>query len=255
MRLDQYMVLNNLATGRDRAKEMILSGKVTVNGKECRKPSTEIKDECVSAEGDMFVGRGAKKIEKAFGFFNLDVSGKICIDAGAGTGGFTEYMLLSGAAKVYAADVGHGQLAEKLKNDGRVVNLEGTDIRKLSTDEKCSFFTCDVSFISLKQVLEPLYSLTDGVAKGVCLIKPQFEAGRAFIGKKGVVKDKKVHENVIYSILEFSRGVGFYPAGLTYSPVTGQNGNIEFLLLLEKEENHFAADIKKTVNEAWEALL
>lgn len=255
MRLDQYMVLNNLATGRDRAKEMILSGKVNVNGRECRKPSTDITDETVTAEGDGFVGRGAKKLERAVEFFKIDVSGKICIDAGASTGGFTEYMLLSGAEKVYAVDVGHGQLAEKLRNDGHVVNLEGTDIRNLSLDEKCSFFACDVSFISLKQVLASLYRLTDRAAEGVCLIKPQFEAGRAFVGKKGVVKDKKVHENVIEGILEFSHSIGFFPAGITYSPVTGQNGNIEFLLFLKKEEVHFGGNIGKIVNEAWEVLL
>ena len=131
MRLDQYLVKNGLSTGRVRAKEMILSGRVTVDGRVCKKPSTDIDGGTVAAEGDGFVGRGAKKLEKAFDVFSLDVSGKICIDSGASTGGFTEYMILSGAKKVYAVDVGHGQLAEKLRNDGRVVNLEGTDIREL----------------------------------------------------------------------------------------------------------------------------
>lgn len=255
MRLDQYLVKNGLATGRDRAKEMILSGRVTVDGRVCKKPSTDIDGGIVAAEGDGFVGRGAKKLEKAFDVFSLDVSGKICIDSGASTGGFTEYMLLSGAKKVYAVDVGHGQLAEKLRNDGRVVNLEGTDIRELSLSEKCSFFACDVSFISLKQVLGALYDLTDEAAGGVCLIKPQFEAGRAFLNKKGVVKDKKVQRSVVADICAHALKTGFYPAGLTFSPVKGQNGNIEFLLYLKKEKTDFTVDSEKTVNEAWEVLL
>ena len=255
MRLDQYLVKNGLATGRDRAKEMILSGRVTVDGRVCKKPSTDIDGGTVAAEGDGFVGRGAKKLEKAFDVFSLDVSGKICIDSGASTGGFTEYMLLSGAKKVYAVDVGHGQLAEKLRNDGRVVNLEGTDIRELSLGEKCSFFACDVSFISLKQVLGALYGLTDEAAGGVCLIKPQFEAGRAFLNKKGVVKDKKVQRSVVADICAHALKTGFYPAGLTFSPVKGQNGNIEFLLYLKKEKTDFLFDSEKTVNEAWEVLL
>lgn len=255
MRLDQYLVKNGLATGRDRAKEMILSGRVTVDGRVCKKPSTDIDGGTVAAEGDGFVGRGAKKLEKAFDVFSLDVSGKICIDSGASTGGFTEYMILSGAKKVYAVDVGHGQLAEKLRNDGRVVNLEGTDIRELSLGEKCSFFACDVSFISLKQVLGALYNLTDEAAGGVCLIKPQFEAGRAFLNKKGVVKDKKVQRSVVADICAHALKTGFYPAGLTFSPVKGQNGNIEFLLYLKKEKTDFLFDAEKTVNEAWEVLL
>lgn len=255
MRLDQYLVKNGLATGRDRAKEMILSGRVTVDGRVCKKPSTDIDGGTVAAEGDGFVGRGAKKLEKAFDVFSLDISGKICIDSGASTGGFTEYMILSGAKKVYAVDVGHGQLAEKLRNDGRVVNLEGTDIRELSLGEKCSFFACDVSFISLKQVLGALYNLTDEAAGGVCLIKPQFEAGRAFLNKKGVVKDKKVQRSVVADICAHALKTGFYPAGLTFSPVKGQNGNIEFLLYLKKEKTDFLFDAEKTVNEAWEVLL
>ena len=255
MRLDQYLVKNGLATGRDRAKEIILSGRVTVDGRVCKKPSTDIDGGTVAAEGDGFVGRGAKKLEKAFDVFSLDVSGKICIDSGASTGGFTEYMLLSGAKKVYAVDVGHGQLAEKLRNDGRVVNLEGTDIRELSLGEKCSFFACDVSFISLKQVLGALYGLTDEAAGGVCLIKPQFEAGRAFLNKKGVVKDKKVQRSVVADICAHALKTGFYPAGLTFSPVKGQNGNIEFLLYLKKEKTDFLFDSEKTVNEAWEVLV
>ena len=255
MRLDQYLVKNGLATGRDRAKEMILSGRVTVDGRVCKKPSTDIDGGTVAAEGDGFVGRGAKKLEKAFDVFSLDISGKICIDSGASTGGFTEYMILSGAKKVYAVDVGHGQLADKLRNDGRVVNLEGTDIRELSLGEKCSFFACDVSFISLKQVLGALYDLTDEAAGGVCLIKPQFEAGRAFLNKKGVVKDKKVQRSVVADICAHALKTGFYPAGLTFSPVKGQNGNIEFLLYLKKEKTDFLFDAEKTVNEAWEVLL
>ena len=255
MRLDVYLVKNSLATGRDRAKEMILSGKVKVSGIVCLKPSfdTDGKEVEVLAE-ESYVGRGAYKLKKAAEEFSLEISGKVCLDAGASTGGFTEYMLHCGAKKVYAVDVGHGQLAEKLRCDGRVVNLEGTDIRILTLDEKCSFFACDVSFISLKQVLFPLYKLTDSSAQGVCLIKPQFEVGRAFIGKKGVVKDKNAQKEAVESVMEYAGSAGFYISGLTFSPVTGQNGNIEFLMYLSKDDRKFIPDAKTIVNNAWEAF-
>lgn len=256
MRLDVYLVKNYLATGRDRAKEMILSGKVKVSGEVCLKPSLETDGKTVEVLSDeCYVGRGAYKIKKAAEEFSLKISEKTCLDAGASTGGFTEYMLNCGAKKVYAVDVGHGQLAEKLRCDERVVNMEGTDIRSLHLDEKCSFFACDVSFISLKQVLFPLYSLTDSFAEGVCLIKPQFEVGRAAVGKKGVVKDKKAQIQAADSVMEYARSVGFYISGLTFSPVTGQNGNIEFLMYLTKDGRRLVPDTEAVVNKAWEALL
>lgn len=256
MRLDAYLVKNSLVSGRDRAKELILSGKVKLNGKTITKPSTEVGDKSVAVEADEgFVGRGAYKLKKAIEYFGINPSGRLCIDCGASTGGFTDVMLRGGAKKVYAVDVGHGQLAPALIADSRVVNAEGTDIRNLKVDEDCSFFACDVSFISLRQVLPALYEKTDETAEGVCLVKPQFEAGRAAVGKKGVVKDKKVHRAVLENILAFATELKLYPAGLTYSPVTGQNGNIEFLLFLKKEKTDVIINAEKTVNEAWEALL
>lgn len=256
MRLDAYLVKNSLVSGRDRAKELILSGKVKLNGKTITKPSTDVAEESVSVEKDEgFVGRGAYKLKKAIEYFGINPAGRVCIDCGASTGGFTDVMLRGGAKKVYAVDVGHGQLAPALIADSRVVNAEGTDIRNLKVDEDCSFFACDVSFISLRQVLPALYEKTDETAEGVCLVKPQFEAGRAAVGKKGVVKDKKVHRAVLENILAFATELKLYPAGLTYSPVTGQNGNIEFLLFLKKEKTDVIINAEKTVNEAWEALL
>lgn len=256
MRLDAYLVKNSLVSGRDRAKELILSGKVKLNGKTITKPSTDVAEESVSVEKDEgFVGRGAYKLKKAIEYFGINPSGRVCIDCGASTGGFTDVMLRGGAKKVYAVDVGHGQLAPALIADSRVVNAEGTDIRNLKVDEDCSFFACDVSFISLRQVLPALYEKTDETAEGVCLVKPQFEAGRAAVGKKGVVKDKKVHRAVLENILAFATELKLYPAGLTYSPVTGQNGNIEFLLFLKKEKTDVIINAEKMVNEAWEALL
>ncbi len=257
MRLDAYMVKNGLASGRDRAKELIALGFVTVDGRVITKPSIDVEEDTavsVAAEDD-FVGRGAKKIKKAFECFDISVEGETCLDAGASTGGFTDYMLRRGAARVYAVDVGHSQLAPALLADERVINLERTDIRSLRLDEKCTFFTCDVSFISLKQVLPSLYRLTDEGAEGVCLIKPQFEAGRGFVGKKGIVKDRSVHLRVIEETVEFARKTGFFPSGLTFSPVTGQGGNIEFLLYLKKKRASEAINAEDTVNNAWEVLL
>lgn len=255
MRLDVYLVKNDLASGRDRAKEMILSGKVKVSGEVCLKPSFDTDGKEIEVlEKESYVGRGAYKIKKAAEEFSLEILSKTCLDAGASTGGFTEYMLHCGAKKVYAVDVGHGQLAEKLRCDERVINLEGTDIRSLELGEQCSFFACDVSFISLKQVLFPLYKLTDSSAQGVCLIKPQFEAGRALVGKKGVVKDKKAQKDAVESVMEYARSVGFYISGLTFSPVTGQNGNIEFLMYLTKDDRNFIPDSKSVVYKAWEAF-
>lgn len=252
MRLDLYMVENSLARSREQAKELILAGKVMLDGKVCEKPSTSVFNQTVTAsEEESFVGRGAKKLLKAFSVFHLDVKEKICIDAGASTGGFTEIMLKNGASKVYAVDVGQDQLAESLKADERVINLEKTDIRNLELSEKADFFTADVSFISLTQVLYHLFSLSGEGAFGVCLVKPQFEAGRGFVGKKGVVKDKKAHIRVLSDITEYAKGIGFSVKGLTPSPITGQNGNIEYLLYLSKSGEDCDFSAEKTVADAF----
>lgn len=256
MRLDLYMVKNSMVGGRDRAKELISEGKVKVSGKVIKKPSFNVENETVSLmETEIFVGRGALKLKKAMDVFGISAKDKICLDAGASTGGFTEIMLLDGAKKVYAVDVGEGQLSEKLKNDERVENLEKTDIRNLILSDKAEFFTADVSFISLTQILKALFDLTCENASGVCLIKPQFEAGKAFVGKKGVVKDKKVHENVIYDIVKFSEAIGFSVSGLTHSPVKGKNGNIEYLLHLEKSGKSAFTEVEEAVKKGWEELL
>ena len=256
MRLDLYMVQNSLARSRESAKELISEGKVKVSGKVVDKPSFSVENEEVTVINEEdFVGRGGKKLQKAFNHFNLDVMGKICIDAGASTGGFTQQMLKNGAAKVFAVDVGTDQLAESLRRDERVINLEKTDIRELELSEKAHFFTADVSFISLTQILYHLERLSTDDASGVCLVKPQFEAGREFVGKKGVVKDKKAHVKVLSDIMEFAKNIGFSVKGLTPSPITGQNGNIEYLLYIGKGNETFEINAEKVVNDAFGGIL
>ena len=256
MRLDAYMVQNSLATGRDSAKELISSEMVLVNKKVVTKPSFDITetDEVTLLLSETFVGRGAKKLKKALEVFMIDLGGKIAIDAGASTGGFTEVMLKNGAKKVYAVDVGKDQLAKSLREDERVINLEKTDIRTLRIEDEAEFFTADVSFISLTQILYPLYNLTSENATGVCLIKPQFEAGRKGIGKKGIVKDKKVHEEVLRKIISYSMSIGFSVSGLTHSPVTGGSGNIEYLIYLKKNGENTDFNTKEVILKAWEEL-
>ncbi len=250
------MVKNALAQSRERAKEMIESGKVSVNGKAIIKPAFDVTDaEVKVTEAESYVGRGAKKLKKAFSVFGIELNEKTAIDAGASTGGFTEELLKNGALKVYAVDVGSGQLAESLRKDDRVVNLEKTDIRNLELSEKVDFFTADVSFISLTQILYHLKRLSKDGAEGVCLIKPQFEAGREYVGKKGVVKDKKVHMRVLSDIIEFAVSLGFSLKGLTHSPIAGQNGNIEYLMYIGSSGESLQPDCEETVKLAWEELL
>ncbi len=238
-RLDSELVARGLARSRERAKEMIRSGSVTVNGKTARKPSDEVSetDEIFSGENEQFVGRGAFKLEKAVNEFCIDLAGKVCLDIGASTGGFTDYMLQNGAAKVYAVDVGHGQLAEALVNDPRVVNMEGTDIREVTAGDiggRADFISVDVSFISLEKILPKVFELLEDGACAAVLIKPQFEAGRSNIGKRGIVKDRKVHIQVLSEIDSFARSIGFVTEKYTYSPVRGGSGNIEYLVKLRK---------------------
>lgn len=187
-----------------------------------------------------YVSRGGLKLAKAMQVFGLNLDGLICMDIGASTGGFTDCMLQNGAEKVYAVDVGYGQLAWGLRNDPRVVNLERTNARYLTEEqipEKAGFASVDVSFISLMLVLPAVGRLLEDEGRLVCLIKPQFEAGREKVGKKGVVRDKAVHQEVIEKILDFSLHNGFSPLGLTFSPVKGPEGNIEYLLYLQKAED------------------
>lgn len=238
-RLDTEMVARGIARSRERAKEMIKSGCITVNGKAINKASCEVETDDIieSSEKEIYVGRGALKIEKATEFFGLDFSGKTCLDIGASTGGFTDFMLKSGAEKVFAVDVGHGQLAQSLREDSRVINMENTDIRKVTTEMlSCNidFISADVSFISLKIILPEISRLLESDADAVVLIKPQFEAGRKFIGKHGIVRDKKVHVRVLSEIDSAIYGNGLTALDYTFSPVKGGSGNIEYLAHLRK---------------------
>lgn len=259
-RLDSEMVARGIARSRERAKEMIKSGAVTVNGATARKPSDEVgaDDWIESAEKEVYVGRGALKLEKAAEAFGLDFTGRVCIDIGASTGGFTEYMLLHGAVRVYAVDVGHGQLAESLRRDSRVVNMENTDIRTLTPEDTggCADLICaDVSFISLTKVLPKIKELLKEGAEAAVLIKPQFEAGKSDIGKRGIVKDRKVHQRVLTETDRFARLIGLAPVKYTYSPVRGGSGNIEYLAELRKvAEEPPLWDFKELVEEAFASL-
>ena len=240
-RLDAELVSRGIARSRTRAKEMIQSGSVSVNGKTVTKASAEVSadDELISSEEEKYVGRGALKLEKAADEFGIDFTGKVCIDIGASTGGFTEVMLMRGASKVYAVDVGHGQLAEKLCADSRVVNMEGTDIRRVTpemTGGQADFVSADVSFISLKMILPSIYSLLREGACAAVLIKPQFEAGKRDIGKNGIVRDAKVHERVLRETDQAINSAGFIAERYTVSPVKGGSGNIEYLVKLVKKQ-------------------
>ena len=259
------MVSLGVAPSREKAKEMIKSGNVYLNGKVVSKAGL-LANDCdiieYKGESERYVSRGGLKLEKAVDVFKLDLSGYLCIDIGASTGGFTDCMLQNGARKVYAVDVGYGQLDYKLRTDPRVVNMEKCNIRYLNTDEipdRIDFISIDVSFISLKLVLPVASRLLHEDGKLVCLVKPQFEAGREQVGKKGIVRDKKVHRQVIENVIKYAQDNNLHPAGLTYSPVTGAKGNIEYLLFLTKlpADNSEKVDedfIEKTVNASHEEL-
>jgi len=248
-RLDSELVARGIARSRERAKEMISSGAVTVNGRTVKKPSYDVSDtdELVSSEEEIYVGRGALKLEQAAKVFKMDFTDAVCLDIGASTGGFTEYMLMHGASKVFAVDVGHGQLAEKLCKDSRVVNMEGTDIRDVTADDLggcVDVISIDVSFISLTKVLPKAAELLSEDGCAAVLIKPQFEAGRSDIGKNGIVKDKSVHLRVLTDIDLFARSVGLNPVTYTYSPVKGGSGNIEYLVHLKKNVGSSPVSVK-----------
>ena len=238
-RLDQLVFDLGYAESRERAKTTIMSGLVFVNGQRVDKPGTAVDPEArieVRGEAIPFVSRGGFKLDKALKVFPVDPAGKVCIDCGASTGGFTDVLLQHGAAKVYAVDVGYGQLAWKLRTDDRVVNLERTNLRYVSPEqipELIDLAVMDVSFISIRLVIPAVKALLKPDADYICLIKPQFEAGREEVGKKGVVRDPAVHEQVVLGILEFARQSGFTVMGLDYSPIKGPEGNIEYICHLK----------------------
>lgn len=248
VRLDQYLCDHNMVQSRERAKALIMAGLVYINGDKADKAGMPVKEhDTVELRGQdiKYVSRGGLKLEKAFASFPLCLENKVCMDIGASTGGFTDCMLQNGACKVYCVDVGYGQLAWKLRCDERVVNLERTNIRYLTEEkvpDKIEFFSVDVSFISLKHIFPVAARLTGANASGVCLVKPQFEAGREKVGKKGVVHEASTHREVIVNAIEFAKQSRFTPAGLSFSPIKGPEGNIEFLLYVTKNPQDTPVD-------------
>lgn len=240
IRLDQLVFDLGLTESRERAKTTVMSGLVFVNGQRADKPGMQVSpDANVEVKGAAlpYVSRGGFKLEKALKVFPVDPEDKVCIDCGASTGGFTDVLLQNGAKKVYSVDVGYGQLAWSLRQDVRVINMERTNIRYISSDqipEPIDMAVMDLSFISIKLVLPAVCSLLKDGGELVCLIKPQFEAGREEVGKKGVVRDKGVHLSVIESILDFAPSVGMTVMGLDFSPIKGPEGNIEYLCYMKK---------------------
>ena len=241
-RLDVLLVKRGLAVSREKAKAVIMSGCVYVENQKEDKAGSMFADTAnIEVRGNTlkYVSRGGLKLEKAMNNFGVTLQDKICMDVGSSTGGFTDCMLQNGAVKVYAIDVGHGQLDWKLRNDERVVCMERTNIRYVTPDdlqEPADFSSIDVSFISLTKVLLPVYHLLKSGGEVVCLIKPQFEAGREKVGKKGVVRDAKVHQEVIEKVMEYAKSIGFAPQHLEFSPIKGPEGNIEYLLHIVKTD-------------------
>ncbi len=239
-RLDVLLVNRKLAESREKAKAVIMSGNVFVDGqREDKAGSTFAENVDIEVKGNPlpYVSRGGLKLEKAIPRYGLNLKGRICMDVGSSTGGFTDCMLQNGAAKVYAVDVGTNQLAWKLRQDERVISMEKTNIRHLTRSqmpETIEFASIDVSFISLTKVLLPVRELMSGSGEIVSLIKPQFEAGRDKVGKKGVVRDQKVHIEVITMVSEYAASIGFDCLDLDFSPIKGPEGNIEYLLYLRK---------------------
>ena len=255
-RLDITLFERGFAESREKAKALIMSGIVYVNDQKEIKAGRDIKpDDVVEVRGSTlkYVSRGGLKLEKAMESFPIQLGDTICMDIGASTGGFTDCMLQNGASKVYSIDVGYGQLAWKLRSDERVVNLERTNFRYVTKEiipEDIDFASVDVSFISLKLILPVMYNLLKSEGEAVCLIKPQFEAGKENVGKKGVVRDPAIHEMVIRTIAEFANSQKFYVLGLEHSPVKGPEGNIEYLMYLRKsDKDECSEEVISTVNE------
>lgn len=249
-RLDILVCEKGLAESREKAKAVIMAGQIYVDNQKADKcGDTYDENASIELRGQTlkYVSRGGLKLEKAMEQFGLDLSGKICMDIGASTGGFTDCMLQNGAEKVYSVDVGYGQLAWKLRNDERVVNLERTNMRKVTREEVpdvIDFFSMDVSFISIKLLLPVARELMGENAEAVCLIKPQFEAGKGKVGKKGVVRDSKVHVEVVKDIYDFCLNNGFDVLHTDFSPIKGPQGNIEYLIHIRKSED--SQDFSKT---------
>ena len=241
IRLDQYLCQHGYTQSRERAKALIMSGIVFVDEQKADKAGEMVKEDArveVRGHDIGYVSRGGLKLEKAMRVFPLQPAGRVCMDIGASTGGFTDCMLQNGAVKVYAVDVGYGQLAWSLRTDARVVNMERTNIRNVTPQdlgEAIEFFSVDVSFISLKHIFPVADAICTPDACGVCLVKPQFEAGREKVGKKGVVRDPATHKEVLQAAVEYANANHFSALGLDFSPIKGPEGNIEFLLFVRHD--------------------
>lgn len=262
-RLDVLLTNMGLAETREKAKLSIMEGLVYVNGQKEDKPGTKFdiySNIEVRGKALKYVSRGGLKLEKAMETWPIALDGKVCMDVGASTGGFTDCMLQNGAVKVFSVDVGYGQLDWKLRNDERVINMEKTNIRYVTPEdigEPVGFVSIDVSFISLTKVLEPVKALMEERAQMVCLVKPQFEAGREKVGKKGVVREASTHIEVCESVILYAKSIGFGIKGLTFSPIKGPEGNIEYLLYLQNTPNEEELavpdpDVKALVSESHE---
>ncbi|MGP4042308.1 TlyA family RNA methyltransferase [Gracilibacillus sp. D59] len=267
IRLDQLIVDRGLSESREKAKRTIMAGLVFSKGQRMDKPGTKVNDDIpidIKGKAIPYVGRGGLKLEKAIDYFSLDLSDKVMVDVGSSTGGFTDCALQNGVKLSYAIDVGYNQLDWKLRNDPRVVVMERTNFRYVTPDmltkETPNFATVDVSFISLRLILPSLFQLLSLDSQAVILIKPQFEAGREQVGKKGIVRNPAIHLQVLQDILSFAKKTGFHILDLTFSPITGGDGNIEYLGLLEKsdfnieEEMDFLALTEEVVTESHQAL-
>ena len=259
-RLDVLMTEQGLAESREKARAIIMSGQVFVNGQRADKPGAAFEpDAVIEVHGSLcpYVSRGGLKLEKALAQFGVDPSGCVCSDSGASTGGFTDCLLQKGAKKVFAIDVGYGQLAWKIRSDPRVVTMERTNIRYVTPEqlgEPLDLSVVDVSFISLKLVLPAIQALLKPTGQVVCLIKPQFEAGKDRVGKKGVVRDPAVHAEVVESTCRMAEELGFGVLGVTFSPVKGPEGNIEFLAHLRRGAESGPRDVLALVRQAHETL-
>lgn len=263
-RLDILLVRQGLAPSREKAKAVIMTGNVYVNGQREDKAGASFEEEKIHIEVKgvpaKYVSRGGLKLEKAMETFEICLTDTICMDIGASTGGFTDCMLQNGAVKVYSVDVGHGQLAWKLRQDSRVICMEKTNFRYMQPadiEDRLDFVSVDVSFISLTKILVPARDLLKERGRMVCLIKPQFEAGREKVGKKGVVREPEIHEEVIRKIIVYTKQIGFAVKGLTFSPIKGPEGNIEYLVYLEKAEQSSSEESfgEEAVEESTEQLI
>ncbi|MBE6027030.1 MAG: TlyA family RNA methyltransferase [Clostridiales bacterium] len=259
-RLDVLLVNNGLAESREKAKRTIMAGLVTVDGRLEDKPGSRFDiDSDVQVKGQEcpYVSRGGLKLEKAIEEWGVSCDGAVCVDMGASTGGFTDCMLQHGALKVYAIDVGYGQLDYKLRTDERVVNMEKTNIRYLDTSlisEPVDLISIDVSFISVKHMFPVAAAILADEGRILCLVKPQFEAGREQVGKGGIVREPEIHREVIDNVIGYAADNGLYPENLSYSPIKGTKGNIEYLLLLSRKKCDNKLDMSGVINAAHSGL-